>query len=370
MVLRAEKDCGRFSFILRTIIGLSITIFTGGRKDYGSIKIEQSIKQKTMHTKPAHTGKKRRIRPLHRRIALHASSLLLLLGGGFIPSPFNFTAQTYSYDVTARVPAPLPSSPAVITSPTDQQHVTDQTITVSGSCPADSYVKVFVNGTEAGVATCSGGAFSLPVTLAPGANTLTAKVYNVTDDEGPSSGAITVYYDAPVVPSQSPGASPSTSTGSPTGTSGNAGPPAPTITLPYHFAIQYPGDKWQWEVTIGGKAPFDIVIDWGDGNTQRFTRAEAGTFTISHVYNKASTYQPVIQVTDKNGSASYQWVVEVRNKANLAAQFGGNLFSGLDPWVAWPLYTAILGGVGIFWGYELHALHRHIKHRRHARANT
>lgn len=321
-----------------------------------------------MRTKLVRTGNKRRIRPLHRRIVLHTSSLLLLLGGGFLPSPFSFAAQTYSYDVTAKVPAPLPNSPAIITSPSDQQHVTDQTITVSGTCPDDSYVKVFVNGVEAGVADCNNGTFSMPVTLTPGANVLTAKVYNITDDEGPSSGAITVYYDVPAAPSQQPGSPPSA--GSSPGTPGNTGQPGPTITLPYHFAIRSPGDQWQWEVTIGGRAPFNITIDWGDGDIQRFTRAEGGTFTISHVYHKASTYQPVIRVTDKNGSASYQWVAEVRNKATLATQFGGNLFSGLDPWMAWPLYAAILVGIGIFWGYELYALHHHIKRRRHARANT
>lgn len=318
-----------------------------------------------MYTKPVHTGKKHRIRPLHRRIALHTSSLLLLLGGGFLPSPFSFAAQAYSYDVTARVPAPLPTSPAVITSPTDQQHVTTQTITVSGTCPDNSYVKVFVNGVEAGVANCTNGSFSMPVTLAPGANTLTAKVYNTTDDEGPSSGAITVYYDVPAtapVQGQSP-SSPSTSTSTPPSASGLAGP---TITIPYHFAIHTPGEQWQWSVTLGGQAPFEVVIDWGDGTIQRFTRADGSTFTISHTYNKASTFQPLVRVTDKNGSASYQLLAEVRDRTSLAAQFSGSLFSGLDPWVAWPLYAAILMGIGIFWGYELYALHRHIKRRKHA----
>jgi len=411
-----------------------------------------------MHTNPTRTGTKRRIRPLHRRIALHTSSLLLLLGGGFIPSPFNFAAQTYSYDVTARVPAPLPSSPATITSPFDQQHVTDQTITVSGSCPDNSYVKIFVGGAEAGVANCSGGAFSLPVTLAHGANTLTAKVYNITDDEGPSSGSITVFYDAPAPPPQNPSSPPTgisvttvdgktvrlgdrfllLSTQLPTFTGlappfskititihsnvvtcltvankygwwsctiteplevgdhivhvvavtpdgrvlvypdfsirvyaslpKKVVPPPPTITIPYHFAIRTPGQQWQWDVTLGGQAPFTVVIDWGDGATQQLDRADGGQFTISHTYQKAGTYQPVVRVTDKNGmSASHQLLAEVRDRASVAAQFGGNLFSGLDPWVAWPLYAAILVGIGIFWGYELYALHRHIvKRRRHA----
>lgn len=405
------------------------------------------------------TGKGRRIRPLHRRIALHTSSILLLLGGGFLPSPFYAQAVSSSYDVSARVPAPLPSGPATITSPFDQQHVTDPSVTVSGSCPDNSYVKIFNGADVAGIASCTTNAFSVPISLNPGANTLTAKVYNSTDDEGPTSPSITIFYDAPAPPPENPSSPPSDlsvstidgqkfaltkdgrflllSTQLPTFTglapafshiiitihsnvvtcetaankfgwwactiteplepgdhvvhviaitpdgrtlvypdfsirvyaSGpkKTVPAGPTITIPYHFAIHKPGEQWQWNASIsGGKAPYQVMIDWGDGNTQQFTRADGSAFGIAHTYNKAETYQPIVRVTDANGStATFQLLAVVQDKTVIAPQFLG-ILSHLDPWVAWPIYAAIVAGIGIFWGYELYALHRHVKQRRAA----
>ena len=113
-----------------------------------------------------------------------------------------------SFDVTAKVSAPLPTDPAVITSPLDQEHFSNPQITVSGTCPNDSYVKVFSGNTLVGVANCTTNTFSTDITLASGPNSLQAKVYNLTDDEGPSSPAITVYYDPPATPPVTPPSEP------------------------------------------------------------------------------------------------------------------------------------------------------------------
>lgn len=98
-------------------------------------------------------------------------------------------------NVTAKVNAPLPTSAATITSPYDQQHFTERSITVSGTCGDGAYVIIYRNSTAAGIGGCIAGNFSIVIDLSTGPNILQAKVYNITDNEGPVSASITVYYD-------------------------------------------------------------------------------------------------------------------------------------------------------------------------------
>ncbi len=154
-------------------------------------------------------AQKRSVHPLHRRIALHPLTVLALLCVGVFMVGSTFKAGAEDLTVTAAVHAALPSSAAVITSLSDQQHTTDSEVTVSGTCPTDSsYVKLYRNDEFAGVSQCDAGTFSIPASLAPGENKLQARVYNVTDDEGPQSPMVTVYYDnvtvTPEQPSQVP----------------------------------------------------------------------------------------------------------------------------------------------------------------------
>lgn len=113
-------------------------------------------------------------------------------------------AQTATLEVSAKVSAALPSSPAVITSIVDQQHVSSSALTVAGTCPTASYVKLIQNGQPAGVSQCTSGIFGIQTSLAPGPNTLQVQVYNLTDDPGPASGVVTIYYDVTTVQPQTP----------------------------------------------------------------------------------------------------------------------------------------------------------------------
>jgi hypothetical protein len=47
-----------------------------------------------------------------------------------------------SYTITATVPVPLPTSTAPITDPFDQTHFTTTSVTISGSCPSNTYVEL------------------------------------------------------------------------------------------------------------------------------------------------------------------------------------------------------------------------------------
>lgn len=141
---------------------------------------------------------------LHRRILKHPFTILVLLCVGLLLLGSTFHSKAETIEVTAKVPAAPLTQPAVITSLSDGEHVTTEQVTVAGTCPADSYVKLYINDQYAGVAQCSGGSFSIPATLAPGPNKLQVRVFNSTDDEGPTSPPITVYYDKPSPTPQTP----------------------------------------------------------------------------------------------------------------------------------------------------------------------
>lgn len=142
--------------------------------------------------------------PLHRRIALHPMTALFLLAVGVYIGGSAFQARADSLDVTAIVHAPSLTTAATITSFFDQQHTPNEEGEVAGTCPDNSYVKLFSNDVEVGVSSCDDGTYSIDTNFAPGANKLQVKAYNVTDDEGPFNPPITVYYDSTVITSQTP----------------------------------------------------------------------------------------------------------------------------------------------------------------------
>ncbi len=128
-----------------------------------------------------------------------------------LASVFILTPKSHaeSFDVTAKVDSPVPTSPAVISSPVDQQHFNTSPITLTGTCGDGTYVALFRNGAFAGTAACTGGFFTIQVALTPGSNVLQAKNYNNTDNEGPESSPITVFYD---IPSSNPALPPKSGT--------------------------------------------------------------------------------------------------------------------------------------------------------------
>lgn len=156
------------------------------------------------YSKKALHHAKRRVRdnrPLHRTIAFHPINFLFLLCAGVLLCASTFSAAAASYSVNGEVLAPIPTDPAVITSPTNNQQLSPLVQTVSGTCPADTYVEVNDNSALAGIAVCDQNTFQVSVSLSTGLNVLTAQDYNVTNNPGPSSSPVEVYYYPPVPPS-------------------------------------------------------------------------------------------------------------------------------------------------------------------------
>jgi len=149
-----------------------------------------------------------RRRPLHKRMLLHPFTVMVLLCAGVLIAGSTFHSSAASYDVTASVPAVPPATAAVITDPVSQQHVSDHPIVVHGTCPPASYVKLYRDGSFSGTGLCTANTFQVQTDLYPGANSLHAKVYNLTDAEGPTSVPITVYYDQTTLAPAAPAAVP------------------------------------------------------------------------------------------------------------------------------------------------------------------
>ncbi|HSX32043.1 MAG TPA: hypothetical protein VLF43_02180 [Candidatus Saccharimonadales bacterium] len=151
------------------------------------------------------TAKKKLARPLHKRVVLHPVSLMVLLCVGVLLAGSTYRSFADTLDVTAVIHADPLTSPAIITSHVDEEHVNSEPIIVSGTCPANSYVKLYRNGVFSGVAQCDAGlTWQITTSLSQDANVLDPKVFNLTGLEGPAGTPITVYYDVINLPPPEP----------------------------------------------------------------------------------------------------------------------------------------------------------------------
>jgi hypothetical protein len=273
--------------------------------------------------------------------------LFLLLCSGVFLIAWTFRANA-DVLVTAKVSAPFVTQPAVITSPSDGTHFSLIPITVSGTCPANAgYVEIFDNNVMRGTAICDTSSnFQLSVDLFPGTNSLVAHVFNITDDEGPVSSAVTVYYDVPQPPAGNPTAAPrSPSHGSPS---------LPVLKTAFIYRGYHIGQAVEWPLELsGGLPPYAVSVDWGDGTSDLISRSQPGQFNINHTYSQPgdtkNSFTIKVKASDANGNSAYlQFFVIVTPQSIGAA---GNIFTKSPPhlssglnwlWIAWPLYVVIL----------------------------
>jgi hypothetical protein len=222
--------------------------------------------------------------------------IFLWLCVGVLLVAWTFRAGADDIHITGKVAAPPITTPAQTTDPTDGQTFTTSPITIQGTCPANSYVEIFRNNVMSGVVNCTGGNFQLSISLVPGSNTLTPHVFNITDDEGPVGNSITINYQPPAPPIISSGSSTPSSTGQ---------VKLAPLTLKTDFSYKgyEVGQTVNWTAEVnGGQQPYLINIDWGDGINDVMTVKKAGSFDISHKYEKdvasQTTYTIKLKATD------------------------------------------------------------------------
>lgn len=283
-------------------------------------------------------------RRLPKRETSYATLVFLMMALGVLLGSFTWTAAadtqgTAKYSVTAVVPGARPTQPVVITSPTTGQTFTVNPVVVEGTCQPATLVKVFTNGIMVGSIFCSeNGRFSIPVQLVIGRNDLTAQSFNALDQEGPTSGTVTVTLNQP------PGA-PGFST-------------ELLIQSENYYRGSEPGQEIVWPIElIGGLAPYAVSIDWGDGTQDLITRLAPGRFTVSHTYKQVGgylgSYPLIIRATDSAGRTAYLQLTTIVNSPTGATTDGSGTQATSTTitklLVIWPIWIVLLLMIISFW---------------------
>ncbi len=225
-------------------------------------------------------------------------ALLLLSFGALFAVSGSVNAQTVSEDgsvgVSGVVSAPPPSNAPIISLPNDGASISRIPVTVSGICDADLLVKVFKNGVFAGSAQCQNGSFSLQTDLFNGRNDITARQYDLLDQESPASGIVSVLYSDNAVNSTA----------------------SDRVTLTTNFAKKGtdPGEKLIWPFAIsGGAGPYAVTVEWGDGESSLYSLAVPGEFSIDHTFQNPGSYTVVVKAVDVEGRTALMQVVAIAN---------------------------------------------------------
>jgi hypothetical protein len=299
--------------------------------------------------------RKRALKPVKRKKLLfipYPLLVFLLLCVGVYLFAWTFNAHADDVIVNAIVKGKPVVEPPAITNIQSGQIFNAVPIYVSGTCPDNAaYVKIFRNGIYSGSAICENGKFDPVVDLFVGKNVITAKPYNVTDDEGPESELLTVYY-------QPPHPQTNLQTGQPVPVGSTQKTEPLLLNTEFVYKGYFVGQEVQWPMEIsGGTAPYALNVDWGDGQSSIISRKEYGKFFINHVYKQKSNsyknqYIVKVQASDITGNYAYiQFFVIVNERSAAAVGAGSSIYSkgpptlgGLHDWVwaAWPLYGALV----------------------------
>lgn len=206
-----------------------------------------------------------------------------------IPTP---DPKPGSYGLEATKTQAPPKQGATISTPGSGSSYSTSPITVTGICPNGLLVEVYDNNVMVGSVMCSGGSFTLQVSLFAGTNELSAMVYDDLGQAGPKSNIVTVTY---------------------TDTRFTAFGQLVTLTSSYGRRSAPAGSQLTWPLQLsGGTGPYAFSIDWGDGSKPELkSQAFSGVVDIAHVYKKAGIYQINITVTDVNGVSAFLQLVAV-----------------------------------------------------------
>jgi hypothetical protein len=249
-----------------------------------------------------------------------------------------------SYGTYAVVPGPVPTTSPTVTNIGDGQvFTTTDPVTLTGTCPDDTLVKVFKNDVFAGSTFCQNGRFTVDIDLFLGQNALVLRAYNANNKPGPESVPLNVRQQV----------------------LGATTPDSQNTVINNQFFItsetNYRGvginEPISWPITIvGGQAPYAVSVSWGDDKTDVISRPQAGTFEIKHIYDRPNdqykgSYTVTITSADQTGDEAFLSLVTIvgGEDASVAATIkkGYNWSSTLR--VAWQLMLLALLLALSFW---------------------
>lgn len=300
-----------------------------------------------------HTGKLLH----HTHTSFRSLAIVLVLAGAcMIGLNILNRATAAELSVYASNPAPIPTDPAVITSPEDGTVLTKSATVVSGTCPVITprvIVAILNNGQQtASVACDSDNKFSVTIVVEPGQHTLVARTYTITGDTGPDSAPVTFIYTTPPAIKSSDAAAVEAEE--------KGGEPL-AITIDTPFITFGPAKDAIWSGTItGGTLPYKVHIDWDDGSSSNYAISKSGPQQFVHHYTSMQPHLITLRVTDADGRGlvrSYAAVTPYVAPAigDIVPTSPKLPFRGSLPLAIYGLYLLILALFGFLW-IRLHAV--------------
>jgi hypothetical protein len=253
------------------------------------------------------------------------------------------------------VKGPPPATPATITSPSNNQTFGTNLITVSGTCGSGLVVKIWRNNVLAGSQVCTvDGTFSLTVQLVDGSNILRARNFDFADQPGPDSPDVTVYW---VIHGQVKAG------GSVNGVTGGASVAGDFfLTTEKAYYVTAVAHQIVWAFTIsGGQTPYALLVDWGDGQQELKSLTKAGTFDLSHIYNRIGQYKIILKATDAAGRTGYLQTSAIIVKSGvfgLATHILPNNDQADLYYICWMTLAVAAAALFMFWLGERFGLRR------------
>ena len=287
------------------------------KSKHPAVKSKRAIHKSTTHllgTKRGHkkTARKvvkskiRKSRPVHKRILLHPVTVFAVLCCLVMICAWTYKVVADSV-ISATIEAPTLAQGANITDPADDSTLTQTPATLSGTCPTNSYVKIYDNSLFIGATVCAdAGTFQIEAELFKGENSLIAQAFNATDEQGPATPSITVTLKLPhaatSTTSSSGSVSPTTSSSS-TSSNADTAPPPILLTSDFHYQTFDTGSVFKWQMDLeGGVPPYKVHIVWGDGNSSDLVFKTDPVFNISHTYTKQGYFSIKVYSTDTVGN--------------------------------------------------------------------
>lgn len=244
------------------------------------------------------------------------------------------TLYADSYSVSASVDFPAPQQAAVIDPNLDASTVQTALLSVTGTCEVlqpNAVITIMRNGSVAGSTNCTNsGTFHVNITLREGSNQLIARSASVSALYGPDSQPVVVTLNLPPPP---PPVTQPEPTVVPEPDVATQQPETSTDVVIDNQAIDegvrqnltaiptqpFTAMKEDNVTTIsfvvdGGRAPYDITVNWGDGTTDTMTVQKPDTYTFKHTYKNAGTYHVNGQVRDVLGAVTHFEYVVVSTK--------------------------------------------------------
>jgi len=197
-----------------------------------------------------------------------------------------------SYGLEATKTQPPPTQAGSIATPAAGASFTSSPISMNGICQDGLLVEAYDNNVLVGSVVCSGGSYSLQVSLFVGSNDLSVIMYDSLDQAGPASNISTVTY---------------------TNAQFSAFGQQLTLTSSYGRRSSPANTELSWPLQLsGGTGPYAFSIDWGDGSQPELkSQPVSGDVKIAHTYAKAGIYQVSVKVTDVNGVSAFIQLVAV-----------------------------------------------------------